>query len=116
MIYYTIKIVVSAVLIVAIAEIAKRSTLLGGLLASVPLISVMALIWLYIDTRDIERISDLANSIFWLVLPSLVLFATLPWFLRLGMNFYLGLGVSILLTAACYGLLYAVISYYDIKL
>jgi hypothetical protein len=116
MTYYAVKIIISALLIVAISEIAKRSSLLGGLLASVPLISVMALTWLYIDTRDVNRISDLANSIFWLVLPSLALFASLPWLLRLGMNFYHGLGLSILLTAACYGLLYAAVSYYDIKL
>ena len=102
MIYYLVKIVISAFLIVAIAEISKRSSLVGALLASVPLVSVLAMIWLYIDTRDSDKVAALASGIFWLVLPSLALFIALPLLLRQGLNFYLSMGLSILLTIACY--------------
>ena len=63
----------TAVLVVAISEVAKRSSLLGAVLASIPLTSVLAMIWLYADTGDAEKVADLATGIFWLVLPSLAL-------------------------------------------
>ena len=66
MIYYALKVFISALLIVAIAEISKRSSLLGSLLASIPLVSVLAIIWIYVDTKDVEKISALSSSIFWL--------------------------------------------------
>ena len=82
MLAVTIKIVVTAVLVVAISEVAKRSTLLGAVLASLPLTSLLAMIWLYADTGDAQQVADLASGIFWLVLPSLVLFVALPLLLR----------------------------------
>ena len=100
MAYYLVKVIVSALLVVAIAEISKRSSLVGALLASIPLVSVLAMIWLYIDTRDADRVASLASGIFWLVLPSLALFIALPLLLRQGFNFYLSLGLSIAITVA----------------
>ena len=116
MIYYLMKVVISALLIVAIAEISKRSSLLGALLASVPLVSVMAMIWLYIDTRDSDKVAALATGIFWLVLPSLALFIALPLLLKHGINFYLGLSLSILLTIACYGAMINLLDHVGIKI
>lgn len=116
MVYYLIKIAVTTVLIVAISEIAKRSSFAGALLASIPLISVLAMFWLYIDTRDITKVSALASSIFWLVLPSLALFVTLPLLLKQGLHFYLSIGLSIGLTVGCYWLMITVLNYYGIKL
>ena len=69
--YYIVKIVITTLLIVAISEISKRSTMIGAILASVPLVSVLAMIWLYQDTKDVTKISDLSIGIFWLVLPFL---------------------------------------------
>ena len=105
MAYSALKLLITAVLIVAISEIAKRSSLLGAILASVPLVSVLAMIWLYIDTGDNDKIASLASSIFWLVLPSLALFVSLPILLRLGVNFPLAMGISITLTVAAYFLM-----------
>jgi hypothetical protein len=68
----------------------------------VPLTSVLAMIWLYIDTGDTEKVARLATGIFWLVLPSLVLFVTLPVMLRAGIDFYASLAASIALTVAAY--------------
>jgi len=114
--YYIIKIVVTTVLIVAISEIAKRSSFVGALLASVPLISVLAMIWLYIDTKDVAKVSALATSVFWLVLPSLALFVTLPLLLKLGLHFYISISISIMFTVGCYWLMFAILNHYEIKL
>lgn len=116
MTYYLAKVAISAVLVVAIAEISRRSSLAGALLASVPLVSVLAMIWLYVDTRDAARVAALASGIFWLVLPSLALFIALPILLRQGINFYLSLGLSIALTIACYGLMLALLRQLGIQL
>lgn len=75
--YYLIKVLISAILIVLISEISKRNSLISSILASIPLVSVMAFIWIYIDTKNLETISKLSISIFWLVIPSLILFISL---------------------------------------
>lgn len=116
MIYYIIKIVITTASIVAISEIAKRSSFFGALLASIPLISVLAMLWLYIDTKDTAKVSSLATGVFWLVLPSLVLFISLPLLLKSGMNFYISLSIAITLTILSYWLMVTVLSYFGIKL
>ena len=100
--YYVIKLVVTAALVVAISELSKRSTLAGSLLASVPIVSVLAMIWLYADTRDAAQVATLARSVFWLVLPSLVLFLLLPALLERGHGFVASLAVSIGATIVVY--------------
>lgn len=114
--YYLVKIAVTTILIVVISEIAKRSSFIGAVLASIPLVSVLAMIWLYIDTRDTEKVSELASSVFWLVLPSLALFVTLPILLKYGLNFYLSIGVSIIFTVLCYWAMIVILNHYGIKL
>ncbi|HEY8553346.1 MAG TPA: DUF3147 family protein [Burkholderiales bacterium] len=102
---YLVRVVVSALIIVVVAEIAKRSTVLGGLIASLPLVSILAFVWLYLDTRSTERVAALSYSIFWLVLPSLSFFLVLPWLLQKTGNFYLGLAGSIAIMLVVYGAL-----------
>jgi len=86
LIYTITKVAITTILIVAISEIAKRSSLAAALLASIPLVSVLAMVWLYLDTKDVEKVSNLATSVFWLVLPSLVLFIALPLLLKQGLH------------------------------
>ena len=92
--YYVVKIAVTVALIVAISEITRRSPLVAAVLASIPLVSVLAMIWLYVETRDAARVAALAESILWLVPPSLVLFLVLPVMLHRGYNFYVSLLVA----------------------
>jgi F0F1-type ATP synthase assembly protein I len=106
---YAIKVLISAVLIVAVTELAKRSTLLGGLLASLPLVSFLAMLWLYSDTKDAAKVAALSTSIFWLVLPSLVFFLALPALLKLQLNFHLGFGLATALMLVCYGAMLVVL-------
>src|SRR3569833_1419599 len=78
------KIAISALLITGISDIAKRSSFWAAALASLPLTSLLAFVWLYLESGDAQRVASLSQSIFWLVLPSLPLFLLLPVLLRLG--------------------------------
>jgi len=96
--------------------VAKRSSLVGAILASIPLVSVLAMLWLYIETKDTAKVSALSSSIFWLVLPSLSLFLTLPVMLKHGMNFYLSMVLSVGATALCYLVLFLALNSLGVKL
>ncbi len=114
--YYIVKIVVTTILIVLISEIAKRSSFVGAILASIPLISVLAILWLYIGTKDVLKVSSLSSSIFWLVLPSLALFVSLPILLKRGINFYFSISIAIVITMVCYWIMIAVLNHFGLKL
>ena len=102
MLYYIIKIVVSALLILAISEIAKRHSGFAALVASLPIISLLAFIWLHLESVPSERIADLSMQIFWLVIPSLIMFIVFSFMLRQGMNFWASLAISIAATICSY--------------
>jgi hypothetical protein len=102
MLYYLTKLLISAGIIVAVSEVAKANAGLGALIKSLPLISILAMIWIYIDTRDTKIIAELSVSTFWLVLPTLPMFLVLPALLKSGMGFYASLGISIAVMLACY--------------
>jgi uncharacterized membrane protein (GlpM family) len=99
--YYVLKILISSALIVLISEVAKRNGIMAGLFASVPLVSFLAIIWLYIETKDVTKIAQLSTDIFWLVLPSLSFFIVFPYLLRKNMLFgwamLLATGIMIIL-------------------
>jgi hypothetical protein len=102
MLHYAVKVAVSVLLIVVVSEIAKRQSLLAALVASLPIVSILAMIWLYIETHDVSRVSELSYQIFWLVIPSLALFLLLPIFIKLGFGFWLSLGAAVAGTVICY--------------
>jgi hypothetical protein len=102
MLYVAIKAIISGVIIAVVSEVAKRAPALGALILSLPLISILAFIWLWRDTGDKEGIAALAQSTFWFVLPTLPLFLVLPVLLRGGMGFWAALGLSCLMTMLLY--------------
>ena len=102
MLYTALKVLITAVLVVAISEIGKRSSALGALIASLPLTSLLAFIWIYGESGDTAKIASLSSSIFWYVLPSLVLFLALPAFIAQGFGFWLSLATSSALTFFAY--------------
>lgn len=102
MLYLATKALISGVIIAIVSEVAKRSPGLGALIASLPLVSILAMIWLWRDTSDAVRIAAHAEATFWLVLPTLPMFLLFPWLLRQGMGFWTGLGLSCLLTILLY--------------
>lgn len=99
---FLIKVALAALVVGGVAELARRSTFIGAVLASLPLTSMLALVWLYVETHDTDRIATLSTSIFWLVLPSLVLFVVLPLLLRAGWGFWYALGTASVATAVAY--------------
>lgn len=116
MLQYIIKVALSAILIVTVSEASKKSSLIGGILASVPLLSVLALIWLYIDTKNIQKISQLSTSVFWLVIPSLSLFLLLPILLKMKVDFYLALSISIIIMIVFYYVMIFILGKFGINL
>ena len=96
------KVLITAVVIVVAAEVAKRSSLLAGLIVSMPLITVLTLIWLYWDTKDIKQVSDLTNNTLLMILPSLTFFLFFPILLKLNINFAGAMLIAIVSTATCY--------------
>lgn len=102
MLYLATKAILSGIIIAIVSEVAKRSPGLGALIASLPLVSVLAMIWLWRDTSDTGRIASHAEATFWLVLPTMPMFLVLPWLLRHGTGFWLSLGLSCLLTVILY--------------
>lgn len=106
----------SGVIAAAVSEVARRFPGWGGLLASLPLTSLMAMIWLWRDTADPERVAELTTGIFWFILPSLALFLTLPWLLRSGLSFWAAMGTSVAGTLALYALWFWAAPRFGIKL
>ena len=104
MLYLIIKAALSGAIVAAVSEIARRYPGWGGLVASLPLTSLLAMIWLWQDSRDPERVAELAGSAFWFIIPSLPMFLVLPWLLRSGMAFWLAMAFSVAGTLAFYAL------------
>jgi hypothetical protein len=102
MLYFAVKALISGLIVAAVSVIAKRHPGLGGLVASLPLISVLGMLWLWRDTHDPVRMAAHAEGTFWFVLPSLPMFLLIPYTLRHGWPFWLSLAVGCALTLALY--------------
>ena len=99
---FLLKTLVSALLIAGASELGKRSSVAGAVLVSLPLTSLLAMVWLWHDTRDPARLAGFSMDIFWLVIPSLALFVVLAWLLRAGWSFWVSLAAAIAATLIAY--------------
>lgn len=97
-----VKALISGVVVVAASEAARRSPLLGAILISLPLTSILALVWLYAGTRDTQKVVDLSWAILWIVVPSLVFFAAVPVLIRLGAQVPVAIVAACAITACAY--------------
>jgi hypothetical protein len=104
MLYLAMKAVLSGAIIAIVSEVAQRRPGLGALIVSLPLVSILAIIWLWRDTGDVARIAAHAEATFWLVLPTLPMFLVFPALLRGGTGFWVALAASSMLTIALYAL------------
>jgi hypothetical protein len=102
MLYLAIKALLSGAIVAAVSEVAKRYPGFGGLIASLPLVSVLGMMWLWRDTRDPDRMAAHATGTFWFVLPSLPMFLVIPILLRRGVGFWPALAVGCGLTMVLY--------------
>ncbi len=102
MVYLILKAAISGIIIAVASEVARRWPGVGGLIVSLPLVSLLTFLWLWRDTGDTERVAQLAQSAFWFFLPSMPMFLVLPAMLRTGLGFWIALGGSVTLTASLY--------------
>ena len=100
--WLAIKALVSGVIVAAVSEIAKRYPGFGGLVASLPLVSVLGMLWLWNEKPDAANMAAHAQATFWFVLPSLPMFLVIPAMLRAGLNFYVALLLGCVLTILLY--------------
>ena len=106
MLYLVIKAAISGVIVALVSEIARRYPGWGGLVASLPLTSLLAMVWLWRDTDDSLRVAELSSSTFWFILPSLPLFVVLPMLLKSGMAFWAAMAIVVAGTLALYALMF----------
>ncbi len=102
MLYLILKALLSGVIVATVSEVAKRYPGFGGLIASLPLVSVLGMIWLWRDTRDPVRMAAHSSGTFWFVLPSLPMFLLIPALLKRGVGFWPALAAGCVLTIALY--------------
>jgi hypothetical protein len=100
--YYLVKVVVSAILIVLISELAKRHSGIAALFAALPLTSLLAIIWMQVEGSPSAQIVGLCYQIFWLVIPSLLFFIVLPVLIKQGVAFWPSLACAVLVTILAY--------------
>ena len=106
---------VTAAVVVAVSELAKRSDKLGALIAALPLVTVLALIWLYVEQQPQEKIANHAWYTFWYVLPTLPMFLAFPFLLpRIG--FWPSLLASAVITVVSFGVFALVLRRFGIDL
>jgi hypothetical protein len=115
-IYLVIKALLSGFVIAIVSEVAKRSPAFGALIVSLPLVSLMAILWLWRDTGDPVRIANHAEATFWYVLPSLPMFLVLPLMLRSGVGFWWALLASCALTIVLYFLTVLIAARFGVRL
>lgn len=104
MLYLVIKAAISGMIVALVSEIARRHPGWGGLVASLPLTSLLAMVWLWRDSGDSLKVAELASSTFWFILPSLPLFVVLPMLLRSGLAFWAAMAIVVAGTLALYAL------------
>lgn len=102
MAYFLVKTLITALIVAGVSELARRYSLWAALLASLPLTSILAFIWIYIEQKDQQKIIELSYSVFWLVIPSLVFFLALPLLMKYGLSFAYSIIIASGVTAVCY--------------
>ncbi len=113
---FILRAVVSGVIIALISVIGRKAPAAAALVASLPLISILGMIWLWRDTADRHILADHAEATFWYVLPSLPMFLLMPWMLRSGISFWLTLATGIIFTIILYLLTIQIAARFGVRL
>ena len=108
MLYLAIKAAISGVIVAIVSEVAKRYPGFGALIASLPLVSVLGMVWLWREKPDTGNMAAHVGATFWFVLPSLPMFLLIPMLLKAGWNFWVALAAGCVLTIALYLLMTAI--------
>ena len=113
---FIIRALLSGMIVAAIALIAKRSPAAGALVASLPLVSILGMLWLWRDTHDTKLMAHHSEATFWYVLPSLPMFLLIPALLRNGVNFWIALAAGCVLTVLLYLVTISIAARFGIRL
>ena len=113
--FLVFKYLVTAAIIVGVSELVKISDRLGALVAALPTVTILVLIWMYVENQPVERIANHAWYTLWYVIPTLPMFVAFPWLYN-RLPFWPSLGLSCLLTAACFALFILVLGKFGIEL
>ncbi|WP_345975783.1 DUF3147 family protein [Sulfurimonas sp. HSL3-7] len=116
MAYFITKLIITSILIVLISEISKRYSLAGALLAAIPLVSILAMTWMYIDTGSPGSAVQFSEKIVWLIAPSMTLFLVFPLLIRKGMGFYPSMFIATAMTIAAYYSVIFIVGKFGVKL
>jgi hypothetical protein len=102
MLYLAIKALISGIIVAAASEVARRWPGVGGLIVSLPLVSLLTFIWVWQDTRNTHKVAEMAQSAFWFFLPSMPMFLALPAMLKAGVGFWTAFVLAVTGTAVLY--------------
>lgn len=116
MLFAALKALVSGIIVAIVSEVTKRSPAFGALVASLPIVSILAMVWLWHETGDTKRIADHSEATFWFVLPSLPMFLVFPMLLRSGLQFYIALALSCIMTIILYFMMIWVLRKFGMEL
>jgi len=112
-----VKAVISGVLVALIAEISRRNASIAALLAALPIVSVLAILWMYHDTGDVKQIANFSMGVFWYVLPSLIFFVLLPVLLRSAhLPFYVALLISAAATVVAFFIMKVILARFGVQI
>ncbi|HSI84509.1 MAG TPA: DUF3147 family protein [Candidatus Methylacidiphilales bacterium] len=113
---FIIKALISGLVIATVSSMAKYNNLLASIIHSLPLVSLLAFVWLYMETKDAELIGRHAYGTFWFVLPTLPMFVLMPWLIRFCGGFWQALGAGIVLSIILYTLTMALLKAANVEL
>ncbi|MBW6489759.1 MAG: DUF3147 family protein [Lentimicrobium sp.] len=116
MIRLVIKVLLTSILIVTISEVGKRNSIMAAVYASLPLTTLLAMVWLYLDTFDKQKVSSLSWNVLIAVIPSHIFLIAFPLLVKVGLNFWTSLSISIILTALAYWLYVVILKHFGIHL
>lgn len=115
MIRFIIKVLITSILIATISEVGKRNSIMAAVYASLPLTTILAMVWLYLDSSDVQKVSSLSWNVLIAVIPSCIFLIALPILVKFGLNFWLSLLIAAVLTAIAYWIYVAVLKHYGIN-
>jgi hypothetical protein len=116
MLFILTKYAVTAAMIVIVSEIAKRSDKMGALIASLPLMTIMVMMWLYVENQPMEKIANHAHYTFWYTMPTLPMFLAVPFMLYRGINFWIAMAVGVLVTLILFAMTAVIVKHLGIDL
>tara|TARA_B100001029_G_C15057357_1_gene455469 strand:- start:19 stop:375 length:357 start_codon:yes stop_codon:yes gene_type:complete len=114
--FIILKYLITAFIIVIVSEIAKYNDKIGALISSLPIVTILIMIWLYFENNETNKISQHSLLTFWYVIPTLPMFLLMPYTLSKGIGFWQSLLISIVCTFTCFIIIVFLTKKFGIKI